>query len=270
MTALPVALIGLSAIFAERAVRVQSRNSAREGVAQRPGGSARRSRAIDVRSIGIPVVVGAVGLLLWGLPGFVFGVGLAVAARRVGDRRSRRTVEDIRDEQLADTVGAVASALRAGMSVPQALAYAAEEVDEPLASQLTELVGDVHVGVPLGVAVSSWCERIGTDDARLLGSALDLHRRSGGDLPIVLDEVAATIRERVAAAREVRALTAQARLSALILGLLPVGFFAFLWLTSRRNIEGALSTPAGLVCVGLGLVMEGLAFLWIRRLLEIT
>ena len=156
------------------------------------------------------------------------------------------------------------------MSVPQALAYAADEVDEPLSLELRAVVRDLDVGVPLGQAIAAWCGRVGTDDARLLGSALDLHRRSGGDLPLVLDQVAGTIRERVAASREVRALTAQARLSGLILGLLPVGFFAFLWLTSRRDIEGALSTPTGLICIALGLVMEGLAFLWIRRLLEIA
>ena len=66
-----------------------------------------------------------------------------------------------------------------------------------------------------------------------------------------------------------RALTAQARLSGAILGLLPIGFFAFLWLTSRRDIEGAFRTPAGLTAFGVGAVLELLAFLWIRRLLEV-
>ena len=85
----------------------------------------------------------------------------------------------------------------------------------------------------------------------------------------MLDQVGATIRERVAAAREVRALTAQARLSGLVLGLLPFGFFGFLWLTSRKDMQAALGTPAGVASVCLGLLLEGLAFLWIRRLLEV-
>ena len=119
-------------------------------------------------------------------------------------------------------------------------------------------------------AIQGWAERTDSEDARLVAGALDLHRRSGGDLPAVLDEVSSTIRERVAVAREVRALTAQARLSGWILGVLPVGFFAFLWLTSRRDIEGALGTPAGMVSVGLGLLLEVAAFLWIRSLLEVT
>jgi hypothetical protein len=51
---------------------------------------------------------------------------------------------------------------------------------------------------------------------------------------------------------------------------LPVGFFAFLWLTSRAEIQGALATPAGLLVVIVGLTLDGLAFLWIRRLLEVA
>jgi tight adherence protein B len=77
------------------------------------------------------------------------------------------------------------------------------------------------------------------------------------------------LQERRAAAREVRALTVQARLSGVILGILPVGFLAFLWLTSRRDIEGAFATPAGLASISLGLVLEGAAYLWIRKLLEV-
>ena len=73
-----------------------------------------------------------------------------------------------------------------------------------------------------------------------------------------------------AIAREVRSLTAQARLSAWILGLLPVGFFSFLWLTARDEIEGALSTPIGLACIVVGLALEGGAFLWIRSLLVVA
>ena len=111
--------------------------------------------------------------------------------------------------------------------------------------------------------------RVDTDDARLVAGDLGLHRRSGGDLPAVLDQVAATLRERQAAAGEVRALTAQARLSGTILGVLPVGFFAFLWLTSREQIEGAFRTPAGIAALALGALMEALAFLWIRHLLEV-
>ncbi len=86
----------------------------------------------------------------------------------------------------------------------------------------------------------------------------------------MLDQVATTLRERHATTREVRALTAQARLSGAILGALPVAFFLFLSLTSRREIEAAFSTPTGLGAVVIGLLMQSAAFLWIRHLLRVT
>jgi tight adherence protein B len=103
----------------------------------------------------------------------------------------------------------------------------------------------------------------------LIVGVLDLHRRSGGDLPTVLDSLAGTLRERRAAFRDVRALTAQARLSGVILGMLPIGFFGFLLLTSRREMLQAIGTPFGGAALGIGLGLELLAFLWIRYLLEV-
>jgi tight adherence protein B len=225
---------------------------------------------VDAGRGAIPLFLGVAGFLAFGPVGAAVGVGAALGARRLGSHRSRRASAALRDEQLADAVGALTSAIRAGLSVPQSLAYTAREAEPPLCADLEALVHDLESGVPSTEAIAGWTERVGTDDARLLGSVLELHRRTGGDLPVVLDQVAATIRERVAAGREVRALTAQARLSGLILGLLPIGFFAFLWLTSRRDIEGSLSTRAGMLSIGLGLALEAGAFLWIRRLLEVT
>jgi Flp pilus assembly protein TadB len=82
--------------------------------------------------------------------------------------------------------------------------------------------------------------------------------------------VAEALRERRETAREVRALTAQARLSGAILGLLPIGFFLFLLLTSRSDIAAAFETPAGIAATGLGLLMQGVAFVWIRHLLRVA
>jgi tight adherence protein B len=203
-----------------------------------------------------PLVAGISGLAGYG----AYQIRVRVRAGRLAARR---------DEQLADAVRAVASALRAGLSVTQSLAYAAGEAASPLDGSLREVLDALAVGVPSDEALDRWADTVDTDDARLVAGVLHLHRRSGGDLPVVLDQVAETLRDRQAATREVRALTAQARLSGAILGVLPIGFFAFLWLTSRSEIEGALATPAGLGAVVLGLMLEGLAFLWIRKLLEV-
>jgi tight adherence protein B len=106
-------------------------------------------------------------------------------------------------------------------------------------------------------------------DVRLAAAVLRLHRRTGGALPPLLEGLARTLRERAAVAREVRSLTAQARLSGAIMGLLPIGFFTFLWITSRRDVVAALHSSTGLTAIVVGLVMQALAFVWIRHLLRV-
>ena len=270
MSPLVPVLLGVAAILAERSARSGARAAARSRTIAGALLPTPRLPRVDPRSFAAPVVVGAAGFVVAGPAGACLGVIAVLASRRVRRFRSARSTVARRDEQLADAIGALTAAVRAGMSVPQAIAYAAREAEPPIAEELGHVAADLEVGVPLSDAVAAWSERMGSEDARLVVGALDLHRRSGGDLPAVLDQVTATIRERVAVGREVRALTAQARLSGWILGVLPIGFFAFLWLTSRRDIEGALGTPAGIVSVSIGLALEVGAFLWIRSLLEVA
>jgi tight adherence protein B len=209
----------------------------------------------------------------WPVGGAVAGVLGAVVVKLattwVRRRRDARIAAAV-DEQLADAVRSFAAGMRAGLSLTQAIGFAAKEGDPPLAPTLARLVDGLSLGGSLDEALDTWALEVGTDDARLVVGVLTLHRRSGGDLPHVLDQVAATLRERSEAAREVRALTAQARLSGAILGLLPIGFFAFLWTTSRANIEGAFGSPIGITAIVIGVVLECIAFLWIRSLLEVA
>jgi tight adherence protein B len=130
------------------------------------------------------------------------------------------------------------------------------------------MTDEIELGTRPDAALSAWAAAIATPEARLVAGVLALHRRTGGALAAPLDQLAATLRARRAAARELRSLTAQARLSAGILGLLPIGFFLFLATVSRSDIEAAVSTPAGLAAVVVGLVLQAAAFGWIRSLLR--
>ena len=149
--------------------------------------------------------------------------------------------------------GPIASALRAGMSVPQALAYAREESDPPLRPPGPRWWTALELGVPFEDALDGGRATSAPTTRAWSPACCGSIAGAGATCPPSLDQVAGTLRERRAAAREVRALTAQARLSGAILGFLPIGFFAFLWLTSRSEIEGAFRTPAGLAAIGLGL-----------------
>jgi tight adherence protein B len=216
-----------------------------------------------------PVAGGLVGWLLATVPGALAGAAAGVAVPRVWERRRARARAALLEDQLAEAVSSLAAGMRAGLSLTRAIAFAADEAEQPLASSLASVADRTDLGTPLDLALQEWAHETGSSDARLLAGVLDLHRRTGGELPAVLDGVAATLRERRAAAREVRALTAQARLSGAILGLLPIGFFLFLSVTSREDIAAAFHSPAGIAAILLGFTMQGGAFLWIRSLLRV-
>jgi tight adherence protein B len=218
------------------------------------------------------VVAGAAALLGYALAGpigVVAGAVGAIVARRVRDRRRRSAESAALEDGLADAVAVMAAAIRAGRSMTGALDEAAERVAPPLGPRLAALVDRVSLGVPVERAVLELARSIPGPDARLVAAVVGLHQRAGGDAPAVLDRVARTLRERRASAREVRSLTAQARLSGAILGFLPIGFFLFLAVTSRADVERALSSTTGLTAVVAGLTMQATAFVWIRRLLRV-
>lgn len=265
MIGLASGLLALAGLFAERAIAFAraDRMATRLGVARRdrPPRSPHRMLLLAPPLLIVGIVMGP-----------VMGVGGIAVAASIGwwIRRHRRGGQRHRAaEQIADAVGALSAGLRAGLSLPQAFAYARDEAEEPLRGELVSLVDGIDTGTPITEALAEWADAHASEDARLIAGVLDLHRRSGGDLPIVLDGLAGTLRERRAAHREVRALTAQARLSGVILGMLPIGFFAFLLLTSRREMLDAIGTPLGGTALGIGLGLEVLAFLWIRHLLEV-
>ncbi len=279
MNTFVVVALGLAAAFADRGLRAWRHDGTVLRLTGPPVSDGRTSanpislRSPTSRAVGSWVAWSVVAAIAgFALHGPIVAVIAAVAARGAWTIRTRRRTTRIvaeRDEQLADAVRALSSSLRAGMSTTQAIAYAEGESVPPLRESLEAMRTSLDLGDALRRRARSLGGRVDSDDARLVAGVLSLHRRSGGDLPSVLDQVADTLRERQAAAREIRALTAQARLSGTILGVLPVGFFAFLWLTSRAQIEGAFRTPAGIASLTVGLLLEGLAFLWIRRLLEV-
>jgi tight adherence protein B len=212
---------------------------------------------------------GCVGALVGGpVVGIAVGVASAIAPVAMDRKRNagRRTAID---GQLLDAVTAIASALRSGRSLGQALTTAADEADDPLSTILADTAHAASLGVPMDEALDRFADVVGGSDVRLVSGVLKVHRRTGGALAASLDDVARTLADRREAARELRSLTAQARLSAAILGLLPLGFFLFLSVVARRDIESAYRTTAGASAIGIGLALQGAAFVWIRRLLRV-
>jgi len=210
-----------------------------------------------------------VGLALGGVALGLAAVGAVVAVPALRRRRREARREAALQEQLAEGVGMIAAGLRSGRSLAGSIELAADELSPPLGGSFRRVVDRVALGERLEDALRVWSSEVGGPDARVTGGVLGLHRRTGGALSAALDGLASTLRARRSAARELRSLTAQARLSAAILGLLPIGFFLFLSVVARRDVETAFGTPVGTGAVLVGFTLQACAYLWIRRLLRV-
>jgi tight adherence protein B len=234
-----------------------------------PGGRRGRRWRAAAGAVGLGAAGAIVGYRLAALPGLVvLGAVSAAIQPSLSSRRAARGRERL-DRQLADLIEATAAALRSGLSIHQALQVATDEADQPMEGLAGALMADIRLGSGLDQALARFADDVGTDDARLFVMVMGIHARTGGDLATALNEVLSTIRDRLSIRRDLRALTAQGRLSGAILGAVPLGFFLFLAVTSHRELAPVYRSFAGMAMVGAGLVLEGLAFLWIRRLLRV-
>ncbi len=261
------ATMSIASLAAAVSVRQEARREHRSDQAR--GGTTLGELDGRVLSLGGGVLGGIVGWASAGIIGVVIVGGGGAFASALIPRRRRAQRAALLETQTIDMVTAVAAAIRAGHSVERSIAMAAEELDGPLGPLVAEVSDRAALGVPFEDSIERWSNEVGSAEARLVAAVLRSHRRSGGTLARPLEDLAATLRARRDGARELRSLTAQARLSAAILGLLPLGFFLFLSVVSRRDIEEAIRTPAGGTAVGVGLALQAAAFVWIRTILRV-
>lgn len=165
---------------------------------------------------------------------------------------------------LPEALEAVARSLRSGASLRQAVEEAGAAPGS-VGHDLRAVAREVAAGVPLATALDGWGRRRPLPGVRLAVSALGLGAETGGAHARALDGVAATLRARAGVAGEVRALSAQARLSAVVIVLAPLGFSALAAATDERT-AGFFVTPLGLACLAAGLALDALAALWMHRL----
>ena len=194
---------------------------------------------------------------------------VATAPTRWAWRPGRTGAE--RRRLVADLPGAledVARSLRSGTSLRVALAEASTAAAGPARTDLGVVVERIDRGVSVGSALDAWAVRRRAPEVRLAVAALGLGLDAGFTSARTVDGVAATLRERAALAGEVAAQAAQARLSALVIVLLPAAFTSWACLTDGRIAGFLLASTAGWACLLGGVTLNVVGAAWMARIMR--
>lgn len=162
---------------------------------------------------------------LWVIPaGLLFAGSLALAAfllpRLIVNILKARRLETF-NTQLLEALPMMANALRAGFSINQAFESVADGTDGPMHQEVSLFLQQLRVGVSFSDALAAFDQRVGSEDLTLICTAIDIARRSGGNLTEIFDTIAETIRARLRIRQHVKTLTAQGRLQGFIIGSMP-------------------------------------------------
>jgi tight adherence protein B len=220
---------------------------------------------------GIVVVLALLGLLLSGGNPAMIVLLLVCGAIGpwlfLGMKESRRLKAF--NSQLAETLQLMSGGLSAGLSLPQAVDTVVREGAEPMSGELHRALIEQRLGVEIEDALDAVGERMQSKDFGWVVMAIRIQREIGGNLAELLNTVAGTIREREYLRRQVRTLSAEGRLSAWILGGLPVVFAIYLALARGGYLAPLYTTFVGWVLSAGALVMLGIGTLWLKSVVKV-
>ena len=224
------------------------------------------------------VIVSVAAALLFGVLGaallrnallalIVAGVGAAFPTLLLRSALGKRA-EQLR-EQLPDVLTIMASSLRAGHSFLQALDTTAKEIAQPAAAEFQRVVAEIRLGRSADDALEAMSQRVGSADFLWAVLAVNIQREVGGNLAEILDTVAETLRERATIRGQVRVLTAEGRLSAWVLALMPFGIGAYMAAVNPSYIGLLFTTTVGFAMLGVGVGLLVAGILWMRKIVNI-
>ena len=184
--------------------------------------------------------------------------------QQVGEREKKKF-----EQQLPDTLILFSTSLRAGLSLLQAVEAVVSEAPQPTAREFGRVIAETRLGRPVVDALRGITERMRSDDWHWAVMAIEIQREVGGNLAEVLQTVADTMLQRNRLRGEIRALTAEGRISAVVLGALPFVLFGFLFFIAREYLEPLFTDTRGWIAMGVGVALMVLGGLWLRKIVDI-
>lgn len=219
----------------------------------------------------------ALGVLAWALAHWFalpFALQLAAGAAaatlplQLALRARNKRLNKI-ENQLPDALDLMSRALRAGHAFPNALKMVGEEMKDPIAGEFATVFDEVNFGVSMPDALMNMANRVPSTDLRYFVVAVLIQRDTGGNLSELLGSISKIIRDRIKLLGQVRVLSAEGKMSAWVLGLLPFGAATLIHLTNPKFLEVLFTDTAGRKMVGFALTMMVVGVFAMRRIVKI-
>lgn len=279
LPALPGLALGIAMLVIARRGRIARERAGAETASERPSGklaaalvsvceqaspqlSVQEAEIVWAATATLPALtaltlgVGPLSLLL--LPVSAAGFPVYLKARRDSGKKKF-------EEQLGQAMPLIASNLRAGSSVAQAIGPVAENMSDPIKSEFRRLASDIRAGTPVPEALDKVADRTGSRDLRLFATAVDISQQTGGSLADITENVGQTVRARVEARKTIKSKTSLNRIESQIMVGLPVFMMAALLAISPSHRE-FYSQPSGWALIALAVVLDALAYLMMRKM----
>jgi tight adherence protein B len=199
----------------------------------------------------------------------LLGVAVVAALPYLYVLRARNKRIHTIESQLPDALELMSRALRAGHSFPSSLEMVATEAPNPIAGEFKTTFDEVNYGIPMQDALMNMTTRIASSDLRYFVVAVLIQRETGGNLAELLDNLARLMRERFKLLGQIRVLSAEGRLSAWILTLLPFVLAGMVNLVHPKFLAVLWEDPVGLKMIYAALIMMLLGILWMRKIIKI-
>jgi tight adherence protein B len=196
---------------------------------------------------------------------FLLGFAGPLIALRIVAKRRIAAVEG----QLPDVLATIASSLRVGHGLRQALQTVATDGAPPISVELRRVLAEERLGRPLEEALVSMCERLGSEDLMYVATAVDVQTQVGGSLAGIFETVAETVRERQQLRRRVRAVTSTGRATASVMAGMPFAFLGLLLLASPHYVTPFLSSHIGHVLMVASVISIAIGAFLLSRIVSV-
>ncbi len=194
-------------------------------------------------------------------------LGLLTPPLYVNKKRTKRV--ELFERQLIDAISIMSSCLKAGLTFQQALVSISTEMPNPISEEFGRVVKELKLGSSIETSLTRLSDKIDSQNFMMIVSAILIQRQTGGNLSEILTNISGTIKERFKIKNEIKVLTATARTSGLVVGLMPVAIILVFLLFNPDYVTIFFESNLGTAMVVVAIIMEIIGYLIIRKIVNI-